>query len=195
MVMLKTTGAYHFMRSSVQGLANCSLTLDSLGLNPYFTELQDRLWSVSTPDQAVALIQQHLYRYFDQKTKIGPGDFTPVLNFMLRHPAGLTVQALGKKFRCSDRWIEKQCVIQTGLSPKSWIRLIRFRAAANFWLKHPNTSWMALVARFGYTDQSHLIRDFREFTGNPPTFHFAQYGEMELDFKQHQAGLSSLLED
>ncbi len=194
MVMLKTTGAYHFMRSKVQGLAHQSLTLDTLGLNSYFSELQDRLWAVGKPGQAVVLIQEYLCRYFCQKVRIGPGDFAPVMNYMLRHPGGLSVQDLSKKFRCSERWIEKQCAVQTGLSPKSWLRLIRFRAASNYWLKRPNASWMELVARFNYTDQSHLIRDFRDFTGSPPANHFAQYSGIEVGFKQHEAGLSRLLD-
>lgn len=194
MVLLKTTGAYHFLQSSVKGISNTAYTFDHLGLYRYFEPLQDQLWSIQQPAEAVRLIQQYLTKYLEQKSKIGPGDFSPVMQYMLRHPATLQVGDIARKFKCSERWIEKQCAIQTGLPPKSWLRLIRFRSAANYWLRRPDASWMELVANFQYNDQSHLIKDFHEFTGNSPVHHFAQHGHSETMLKQHEAGLSGLID-
>ena len=174
-------------------MANTVYTLESTGVRGKFDELQDRLWSVQQPTEAVHWIQVYLTKYFDQKARVGVGDFSPVMHHMLRFPAALTVGDLARKFKCSERWIEKQCAIQTGLPPKSWLRLIRYRAAANYWLRHPEVPWMGIVAKFNYTDQSHLIRDFRAFAGNPPVAHFVQYGRTETMLKQDEAGLSGLL--
>jgi AraC-like DNA-binding protein len=193
MVMLQPTGAYHFVQHSVSGQADRIELLDSLGLSPCFDELQDRLWQAATPKAAIGLVDYFLCRYFTQKAKVGLNDFSPVIRYMLRKPAQLTVGSLTQKFRCSERWLEKQCNAQTGLAPKTWLRLIRFREASNHWLRHPGTSWMELVARFGYTDQSHLIRDFKAFTGNPPAVYFARYGATETGFQQDKLGLSGLL--
>lgn len=193
MVMLHPTGAYHLLRSNVKDRANSIETLAQLGLNRHFDVIQDKLWHTRKPAEAVALVQQGLLQYFAQQKISHTGDFSPVLNYMLRQPTGLTVGGLAKKFRCSERWIEKQCALQTGLSPKNWLRLIRYRAAANHWLSHDNITSMAMVARFGYTDQSHLIRDFHQFSGNTPLQHFIQNGETELGFLQHEAGLSGFI--
>lgn len=189
MVMLKPTSAYHFLQNNVNGMSNQVVLFDNIGIYPFFDELQDRLWKISTPEEAVKLIDQFLRKYFEQKARIGLNDFSPVIDFMLRSSSELTVKNLAKKFRSSERWIEKQCMAQTGLSPKTWLRLIRFRAASNYWLNNPTASWMELVATFNYTDQSHLIRDFKIFSGNTPAFHFSNFGDNESDFKQDKVGL------
>jgi AraC-like DNA-binding protein len=194
MVMLKTTGAYHFLQSSVKDISNRVYLLSDLGLNPYFDELQDRLWYIQKPEAAVQLIQQFLTKYLIQKARIGGGDFAPVMNYMLRNPATIQVSDIARKFKCSERWIEKQCALQTSLSPKSWLRLIRFRAATNYWLSHPQSNWMEIVVRFGYNDQSHLIKDFHDFAGGSPTQRLANNGHAETMLKQNEAGLSGLIE-
>lgn len=195
MVMLKPTAAYHFTQSNVQGLSNTVATLDDLHLYQHFDALQERLWATSATATAVDLIQRTLIRFFQQHAKIGVGDFAPVMNYMFRSPSLLTVHDLTRKFKCTERWLEKQCATQTGLSPKNWLRLIRHRHAANYWLNHPNRSWMEVVAQYRYTDQSHLIRDFKQFSGSPPAQHFLQYSDTETGLMQDKVGLSSLIGD
>lgn len=194
MVMLKPTGAYHFVQGSINGTSNQVELFDNIGAYAFFEPLQDKLWQTSVPAEAVRLIDQSLCKYFEQKARIGLHDFSPVIDFMLRNPAALTVSSIAKKFRCSERWIEKQCAAQTGLSPKTWLRLIRFRAASNYWLHHPQASWMEIVATFDYTDQSHFIRDFKIFSGSAPTTHFSLYADKETDFKQDKVGLITRIE-
>jgi AraC-like DNA-binding protein len=194
MVMLKPTGAYHFLRDGIKELSNAVATFQELQVEKYFSELQGRLWGIRQPAEVVHMIQLHLCRYFELKNREDVGDFSPVLAYMMRNPSKLTVHSLSKKFKCTERWIEKQCALQTGLSPKSWLRTIRHRAAANYWINNPHASWMEIVARFDYTDQSHLIRDFRHFSGNPPAQHFSMYREAEVGLQQHKVGLSSMIE-
>lgn len=194
MILLKPTGAYHFLQNSMKGINNRGFTFKETGVFKYFDELQDRLWNIQQPDEAIWLIQEFLTRYLEQKARPGAGDFAPVMNHMLRNPSTLTVRDLARKFKCSERWIEKQCSLQTGLSPKSWLRLIRFRSATNYLLSNPQSSWMEVVARFQYHDQSHLIKDFHEFTGNPPMQHLAMNGRWETSLKQNELGLSRLID-
>lgn len=193
MVMLKPTAAFHLVKESVHDKRDSVVLLDELDQAPLFLELQERLWGVSTAAAAVTLIDAYLVPHFQRCHTGNPGDFTPVLHAMLQQPCSWTVQGLAKKFRCTERWIEKQCAIQTGLPPKMWLRLIRYRSAANYKLRYPTASWMEVVARFGYVDQSHLIRDFKQFSGNTPTVHFEQEMDTERSFQQNTVGLSGLI--
>jgi len=68
--------------------------------------------------------------------------------------AGVSRQHLARRFRD-----------ELGMSPKTASRLARFRrvlAAAR------PESWAQLARDAGYADQSHLIAEFREFTGQTP---------------------------
>jgi len=109
MILLKATGAYHFLQSSVKDTANMVYTFNDLGLLKHFDELQDRLWSVRTPPEAVHLIDHSLIQYLGAKARVGAGDFAPVMEHMMRYPAALQVRDLARKFKCSERWVEKQC--------------------------------------------------------------------------------------
>lgn len=192
MIMLRPTGAYNLTRSSLQNTANMLCLLTDI-CAPLFEEMQEQLWEIETPAEAAHCIQLYLYQYLSSKAVIGAGDFAPVLAYMLKQNGLVTVGEVARKFRCSERWVEKQCLAQTGLPPKTWLRLVRYRAAANYRLTHPNASWMEIVARFSYTDQSHLIREFKDFSGRTPTGHFEKETHTELKFRQHQAGLSGLM--
>ncbi len=68
----------------------------------------------------------------------------------------------------SGRQVERLFRKVYGLSPQSLVRVNRFQAV----LAHKNrlhgVSWSDLSHIHGYFDQSHLCRDFREFTGMAP---------------------------
>lgn len=57
---------------------------------------------------------------------------------------------------------------EVGMKPKLFCRLRRFRAVVRDVKGQPSTDWADLAVRTGYFDQSHLIRDFREFGGVTP---------------------------
>ncbi len=57
---------------------------------------------------------------------------------------------------------------QVGLSPKALARVHRFRAAVAMLAGRDRVPWAGLAAHCGYYDQSHLVRDFRAFSGFAP---------------------------
>jgi len=54
----------------------------------------------------------------------------------------------------------------TGMSPKHYARLARFRFALR--LASGDQPWTEVALAAGYSDQAHLVRDFREFSGLTP---------------------------
>jgi AraC-like DNA-binding protein len=66
----------------------------------------------------------------------------------------------------SDRQWERLFRERTGLRPKMLERISRFRRAMHL---SQSYGWADVAAICGYSDQAHLVRDFREFTGAPPT--------------------------
>ena len=66
----------------------------------------------------------------------------------------------------SARQFRRRCLEESGLTPKHLCRVLRFRRACA--LARPPADWAQIAAAAGYFDQSHLIRDFHEFTGATP---------------------------
>jgi len=85
------------------------------------------------------------------------------------HAGQLSIEALAAKTGFSRRHLGNLFRQQVGLSPKSLARVHRFRGAlALFDGADGDVPWMALAERCGYYDQSHLINEFRRFSGFSP---------------------------
>jgi AraC-like DNA-binding protein len=70
----------------------------------------------------------------------------------------------------SARQLERQFAIHVGLSPKRFLRVLRFQQVLNG-LNDPASSssgWADVAARHGFYDQAHFINDFKAFTGETP---------------------------
>lgn len=68
----------------------------------------------------------------------------------------------------SARQFRRRCLEESGLSPKRLCRVLRFRHACRLARQANYRNWSAIAMEAEYFDQSHLIRDFQEFTGHPP---------------------------
>lgn len=56
----------------------------------------------------------------------------------------------------------------TGLTPKRYARVQRFRRLLRAFVATPARPWLDLALDAGYSDQSHCILEFREFAGTTP---------------------------
>lgn len=57
---------------------------------------------------------------------------------------------------------------ELGASPKELLRLSRLWWSMKMSLDHPETSWGVIAAECGFSDQAHLVDEYRHFTGSPP---------------------------
>jgi AraC-like DNA-binding protein len=74
------------------------------------------------------------------------------------------IASLARGFGWSTRHFERRFLDRVGLPPKLYARMRRFQSV--FPAIEDGTANWALAC--GYYDQAHLIRDFREFAGEPP---------------------------
>ncbi len=58
---------------------------------------------------------------------------------------------------------------QVGVSPKEFLKIIRFQKAVNEIETTPDFDWSGIAADCGFYDQAHFINDFRHFSGFTPT--------------------------
>jgi AraC-like DNA-binding protein len=78
------------------------------------------------------------------------------------------IGALADELGFSQKHLISRFNEDLGLPPKLLARLIRFDRVIHQ-LKSGNLdSWSSIAYAYGYYDQAHLIRDFRQFTGSPP---------------------------
>ncbi|MEQ8470692.1 MAG: helix-turn-helix transcriptional regulator [Marinoscillum sp.] len=103
-----------------------------------------------------------------QKIPVHRGVCANAVDLIIEKNGMLGVQELQEEIGLSERQLERLFKKQVGLSPKFYSRIIRlsyiFRQA-----EKNDYTWAKLAYQGGFTDQSHFIKNFKEFTGEDPS--------------------------
>jgi AraC-like DNA-binding protein len=181
----KPGGAFPFLGISPSEIVDAHVQIDDLwgcdGRN-----LREQLLEAGSPSERLRLLEAALLR---RLLRARPG-----------HPAARAAldafRAGGNDVRVADvatvvglsrrRFIEV-FEREVGLTPKLYARLQRFHLVKQriATLGEP-PSWAAFALACGYFDQSHMIRDFVEFSGmSPPSYLQGRTGETMFDHVIH----------
>lgn len=68
----------------------------------------------------------------------------------------------------NERTLERYFKSHIGLTPKFYSRIIRFAHIFKL-VQESNNNWSQLTYQAGFYDQSHFIKNFKEFTGEDPS--------------------------
>jgi AraC-like DNA-binding protein len=168
-VIFTAFGVHHFLKESAIALTNHGFSIDNLSLPHTFDDLMDKLYNTTNKKKALQLVENELLSYYDElNIPFSVKDISPVTNYIARQNGMVKIQDLEDKFRISRRWLEKQFSAQVGVSPKEFARVTRFNALLSQIFTDPSVSLNILLDEYGYYDQSHLNKDFNEFTGQTP---------------------------
>jgi AraC-like DNA-binding protein len=80
---------------------------------------------------------------------------------------GHEVAAVAARLGVSARQLERRFKDRVGMPPKLFARIRRFQRVFHA-MEDEGAGWVDAAAACGYYDQAHLIRDFRDFAGEPP---------------------------
>jgi AraC-like DNA-binding protein len=79
------------------------------------------------------------------------------------------VEALARALGVSARTLQRRFAAATGLAPKPFARIRRFRLAVATLLRDAPETWGRVAAEHGFADQAHLTREVAALTGVSPT--------------------------
>ena len=92
-------------------------------------------------------------------------------------PVGMLASGAGMGMR----QLERRFLDEVGMSPKRLARISRFQRVFHAMEQQP-LEWTRVALECGYYDSSHLIRDFHEFAGGPPTRAVDEVDELTMSF-------------
>ncbi|WP_198172443.1 AraC family transcriptional regulator [Hymenobacter ginkgonis] len=142
------------------------------GLLPEYQFLADQLAAETTQLGQLAVLDAFLKRLF-RNAIARPSEVNGAIQRIFQTQGQVKVGQLCVQERVSSRSLTRKFTDQIGLAPKQYAHLIRFRAVMHHLLRTPTVTWLDVVHRFGYYDQSHFIKDFQHFTGHSPTQYFS----------------------
>ena len=83
-----------------------------------------------------------------------------------------SVDMLAKSAYQSTRHFERHFKQRMGISPKYFLKVMRFENAFRMKNKNPFLDWLTIAINCGYYDYQHLARDYKDLTGlTPNQFH------------------------
>ena len=96
------------------------------------------------------------------------------VKYILTGGGRVSLSRLSSAMGISGRQMARRFTRVVGLGPKRFCRIIRFQQVFRQVERGERVSWAAVAAECGYYDQAHLIRDFKEFSGETPPALFLQ---------------------
>jgi AraC-like DNA-binding protein len=133
------------------------------------------------PEQRVAGLADLLLARLEPSREPGPQVREAVR--LIRVSRGrITVRWLASQLNLSISQLERGFTRHVGIGPKLLARQTRVCALAAEAMGPASPAWALLAAKYGYADQAHLVREFRELTGLTPS-RFTAAGS-DADFLQ-----------
>jgi AraC-like DNA-binding protein len=99
-------------------------------------------------------------------------------HIILNNRGMMTMDGLADGLCVSPRHLRRVFHEQAGISPKYFARLKRFNYTYHVLMLKPGAEWPDFLVQGGFYDQSHLIKDFIEFTGKVPSAALQRYQQI-----------------
>ncbi|HEY1488198.1 MAG TPA: helix-turn-helix transcriptional regulator [Micromonosporaceae bacterium] len=151
------------------------------------TELHERVGEAATWGERIHLVAEALMARLDHDRTVRPEVAEAWRRIVASH-GGAAIGTLAGEIGWSERHLNNQFRIETGLTPKALARVARFQLACRL-IGRGQRSLSMVAADAGYYDQAHLARDFRDIAGCPPSQWIAE------EFRNVQAGPMDLRGD
>jgi len=172
-VHFKPGGAFPFLGLPAGDLADTHVDLESLW-GPSAGQLRERLCEARTSAERFQLLQVALLGRLCHGVKQHYA-VSAALEMFGKNQAGPRVREAAKYLGLSQRRFIQVFKSEVGITPKLFSRIQRFQQTRTFIRQNPSINWADLAVHLGYFDQSHLIREFLEFSGLNPTDYINRY--------------------
>jgi AraC-like DNA-binding protein len=192
-IRFRPGGAYPFLGFAVEAITDCVNPLDEV-LGVAAASLRERVLAAPT----VAAKMRAVESWLGERAR-GRLESHPAIEYLtgrLFAPAGLHISDLVDELGYSQRHVLGLFRRWVGLSPKQYGRIRRFQQVLAALARTHRTidplaaselragplaepDWAEVALAHGYYDQSHLIRDFRDFAGLTPGGYAAAYRGLE----------------
>jgi AraC-like DNA-binding protein len=143
---------------------------------PEADSLADRMASAPTADERATILQSVLAARLasaQREDRVALG----VSGIIERRAGKVQVRELIARSGYSQRALLNKFDEFVGLTPKQYARLTRLRAVVAELGDGSPEDWAALALKGGYCDQSHMIHEFQDMVGLPPSKFIERRGD------------------
>jgi AraC-like DNA-binding protein len=125
--------------------------------------LRERLLDAPTPESKFRVLEEVLLLHFDPH-------IDPAVQYAMRALGlGMPVLRVASRLGFLPKALTRRFSAEVGLTPKRFSRVQRLQRVLLDVRRASQVDWCAIAAQHGYTDQAHLIHDFRDLAEITPS--------------------------
>ena len=180
-VVFSPSGLFRMTGIPSQQLNNCYFDAETI-FGKDIKEVNEKLNDAINFKEMVVVVESFLWKHINRGVKEFHS-LDQVTNLILKTDKILNVDWLARESHLSLRQYERKFIERNGVSPKHFIKIVRFENAFRMKNKFPHLDWLSIAIRCGYYDYQHLAKDYKEFTNQSPTdFHLLDNASPERKF-------------
>ncbi|WP_298735306.1 helix-turn-helix domain-containing protein [uncultured Chitinophaga sp.] len=135
---------------------------------PAWQDLEDSLIRAADHHVRLKLVIHFLIQQLQQRHAHADNMIRQALPLIYQSKGWMQITSLCTGLHISERQLERKFREQIGLSPKQFLRTIRFRQLLKALQQRPSPALTQLAFDAGYYDQPHFNREFRMLAGITP---------------------------
>lgn len=180
-VCFHPNGFLPFTTMSLKQLENKAISLKEL-FGMAGEEIEQKILEATTTSERIASIETFL---FSRLTTIKTIDtiLQTTVETILTANGQLSVHELSSQNNINRRQLLRKFSTTVGLSPKQLSKTMRLQHALKILLSNDSVNLTELAYENEYYDQSHFIKEFKEFTGITPKEFYGEHLKMSLIFE------------
>ncbi|PMJ99494.1 helix-turn-helix domain-containing protein [Vibrio sp. 10N.261.55.A7] len=159
-------GFAHFVHAPIKALANTETPLVELFEEKEVRKLEQDIIHAADAQQRIEIIESFLLSKLNEKATLD-SVVKSTIETLFETKGSTSISKILNDDLSKRRQLERKFVKQIGVSPKQLGKLIRLQSALKVMLNE-DESLTDVAYQNDYYDQSHFIKDFKEFTGVSP---------------------------
>lgn len=165
-VAFHSTSIYHLISLNTSTITNNCVNLNELLESS--DSLNETFYEKANTFEKIRLLDSSLQRIFATNNHHTIVNWQRVEEFILEKRGLITANELASELSISERNLRRKFNKVFGLSPKSYLKMVRFNGLIHQLGSKDIDDWQDLLFQFQYYDQSHLIKDFKKYTNLTP---------------------------
>ena len=165
-IKLKPTALNHLFGLDMHKFTDKVVDLSSV-LGPYFFETGKRLQETKDSSEKVSFLNIH-FKNLLSENPFRESAADRAVDIIFSKHGMLPVSAISGAVGIGERQLENLFKKYIGLSPKFYARIIRFSYIFTL-VQENKQNWSGIAYDASFFDQSHFIRNFKDFTGENPS--------------------------
>jgi len=165
-VQFQSEGTYPFFKMEAISFSNLVIPAEKL-FGKTILEIRKEVTNQETINGKLKVVEQWLLDIFDKKLE-PPNEIFRIVLTLKEHPFS-SHKELIENYSKTQKHLIHQFKKYCGLTPKELHRIFRFSRVLATIQQKQKIQWTEIVYETGFSDQSHFIKEFQEFSGFNPS--------------------------